>query len=345
MGAGSAPAAAPPGRALRMKLIIQIPCYNEEATLPATLRDLPRRIDGIDAIEVLVINDGSKDRTVEVARAHGVAHIVDFSRNQGLAAAFRAGLEAALAHGADIIVNTDADNQYRGDCIERLVRPILANEAEMVIGDRGIWQHQEFGFVKKCLQALGSWVVSRFAGCRVADVTSGFRAYSREAALRINVLSRYTYTHETVIQCGQAGMRIVSVPIEVNPKTRESRLFRSMWAYIRRSATTILRIYTLYRPLRAFFFAGLIPFALAFLIGLRFLIYYLQGQGGGHIQSLILCGVLFNLSFMLFVLGIVADLIGANRKLLEEIIVSMRRDQLRLGTSNPDLAQIQHHSS
>jgi glycosyltransferase involved in cell wall biosynthesis len=315
-----------------MKLIIQIPCLNEEQTLPGMLADLPRTIDGIDTIEWLVIDDGSTDRTAEVARAHGVDHVVRFSSNRGLAAAFCAGLQAGLELGADIIVNTDADHQYVGADVERLVRPILEGRADMVIGERPIWAHPEFGFIKKCLQKIGSRIVSHLARTRVPDVTSGFRAYSREAILRLNILTEYTYTHETIIQAGLKGLEIATVPIRVNPQTRPSRLFRSVLSYLGTSGTTILRIYTFYRALTVFLWLALPAFVGGLALGVRFLYYYLTGHGGGHIQSLILCAVLLNLSFILFVIGVLADLIGFNRRLLEEILLHAKKTGVSLET-------------
>ena len=312
-----------------MKLIIQIPCFNEAATLPATLADLPRALPGVDRVEWLVVDDGSTDGTADVARAHGVDHIVRFPVNRGLATAFREGLRAALAHGADIVVNTDADNQYRAEGIPLLVAPILEGRADIVIGDRQIWRHAEFGFVKKMLQKLGSWVIGRLAGTPVPDATSGFRALSREAALRLNVLTDYTYTQETIIQAGQHHLGIVSVPIAVNRATRPSRLFRSIPFYIRRSLATMVRIYTLYRALRVFTLLALVPFVLGMALGIRYLVYYfISGSLSGHIQSLIFSAVLLNLSFLLFVLGLLADLIGFNRRLIEEILVHTRREAL-----------------
>ncbi len=311
-----------------MKLIIQIPCLNEESTLPQTLADLPQSIDGIESIELLVIDDGSQDRTVEIAREHGVHHIVSFSSNRGLAAAFRAGLQKALEEGADLIVNTDGDNQYNGADIEVLVRPVLDHQADMVIGDRQISKHKEFSPLKKCLQRLGSWVIGSLAGTTVPDATSGFRAYSRQAALQMNILTQYTYTHETILQAGLLGLKIASVPVRVNPKTRQSRLFRSMSGYIRRSMATILRIYLKYKALKVFALLALMPFLAGSAIGVRFFYYYIVGQGDGKVQSLILCAVLLNLSFVLFVLGVLADLIGFNRQLIEEVLVLERKRSL-----------------
>ena len=308
-----------------MKLIIQIPCYNEEETLPQTLADLPKEIKGVEVIETLVIDDGSTDRTSEVAKNNGVNYVVRFSAHLGLAAAFRVGIQKALECGADIIVNTDADNQYRGDNIEKLVRPIIDGNADMVIGDRQIWQHKEFGVIKKLLQKLGSWVVGRLAGITVPDVASGFRAYSREAALHLNVLSNFTYTHETIIQAGLNNLKVLSVPVQVNPTVRPSRLFGSTFSYLYRSTATIMRIYTFYRPLKVFLTLALIPFVAGFGLGLRFLIYYLFSQGQGHLQSLVLCAVLLNLSFLLFVLGVLADLTAFNRRFLEETLYRSRK--------------------
>ena len=317
-----------------MKLVIQIPCLNEEKTLPATLSDLPRSIEGVDTIEWLVIDDGSTDRTVEVAREHGVHHIVSFRVNRGLASAFRAGLHASLERGADIIVNTDADNQYRGDSIQALVRPILEGKADIVVGDRQIWQHPEFGFARKCLQTIGSRVVGQLASTVVPDVTSGFRAYSREAAIHLNVLSDYTYTHETIIQAGLDGLSIVSVPVEVNPAVRPSRLFDSVPSYLRRGGVAILRIYTFYRSLRVFFCMAAVPFLAGCALSIRFLYFYFTGRGSGHVQSLILAAVLLNLSFVLFILGVLADLVGFNRRLIEEILVRVRRSALPGGAKD-----------
>ncbi|MCF7853742.1 MAG: glycosyltransferase family 2 protein [Candidatus Pacebacteria bacterium] len=322
-----------------MKLIIQIPCLNEERVLPQTLAELPREVPGFDTVEWLIIDDGSTDKTVEVARKNGVDHIIGFSTNRGLAAAFRAGLQASLECGAEVIVHTDADNQYAAASIRDLVRPILEEHADMVIGDRQVWKHPEFGFLKKCLQRLGSALVSQLSGVRVPDVTSGFRAYSREAAITLNVLSEYTYTHETVIQAGLHNLKVVSVPVDINPKTRPSRLFRSMGGYIRRSTATILRIYTLYKAFRVFTLLALLPFTAGLLLGVRFLAFYMAGNGAGHIQSLILCAVLLNLSFILFLIGVLADLIGFNRRLLENVLIRMRTASESEGHPAPYAAQ------
>jgi glycosyltransferase involved in cell wall biosynthesis len=311
-----------------MKLIIQIPCYNEEKTLPATLADLPRTLDGIDCIEYLVIDDGSTDGTREVARQHGAHHVVRFTNNKGLAAAFKAGLDAALALGADIIVNTDADNQYQAAGIADLVGPILRGEADMVIGVRPIEQIEEFSALKKRLQRLGSWVVRRVSRTDIPDVTSGFRAYSRQAALALNIVSEFTYTLETVIQAGQQNLAITHVPIRTNPKTRPSRLFKSIGSYVRRSLGTIFRIYTMYRPLRVFSLIGGVLLAVGLILAVRYLVYVALGEGKGHVQSVIISGVLLNLGFVVMMIGILADLANANRRLIEEVLLRVRRMEL-----------------
>jgi len=297
---------------------------------------LPKRIDGVDEIELLVIDDGSTDRTAEVAREHGVGHVVRFSSNRGLAAAFRVGLETAVGLGADIIVNTDADNQYCGAHVERLVRPIIDGQADIVIGDRGVWSHREFGPVKKSLQAFGSWIISRLSRLSIPDATSGFRAYSRDAALGLHVLSDYTYTQETIIQAGLSNLTVMSVPIDVNAKTRPSRLFRTTLSYVTRSAGTILRIFTFYRPMRAFFILATIPFLLGLALGTRFLyFFFFTGERTGHIQSLILCATLLNLSFVMYSVGIAADLIGLNRRLIEDVLSRIRKLE-RSSTDKPE---------
>lgn len=308
-----------------MKLIIQIPCYNEEKTLPITFADLPKQIDGIDEIEYLIINDGSKDRTQEVAHELGVDHIVIFKQNKGLAKGFMAGIDACLRLGADIIVNTDADNQYCGEDIEKLVRPILNNEADIVIGERPIDTTEHFSWKKKKFQHLGSWVVRMASNTSIPDAPSGFRAYSREAAMKLNVINEYTYTLETIIQAGRNKVAMKSVPIRTNKDTRESRLFGSMWGYIKRSAATIIRSFLMYKPLKFFGTIGIIIFTLGFVLGLRFLYYYIIGTGTGHIQSLILASILILMGVQTFIVGLQADIIAANRKILEDIQYRVRK--------------------
>ncbi len=314
-----------------MKLIIQIPCLNEEETLPIALADLPTSLPGIDEIEVLVIDDGSTDRTVEVARAHGVHHVVGFSRNKGLARGFMLGIQSCLERGADIIVNTDADNQYRGADIARLVAPIVEGTADVVIGARPISTVKHFSLTKKMLQKMGSAVVKIVSGTQVHDAPSGFRAFSRDAALRLNVFSKYTYTLETIIQAGQKNMTIISVPIRVNEDLRPSRLVRSITSYVRRSITTIIRMFVVYRPFRFFMIVGAVVFLAGFAVGVRFVYWYLQGKGGGMIQSLILAAVLLMMGFHTMLLGFVADLLAVNRKLLEELQLAERRRALGEG--------------
>lgn len=303
-----------------MKLIVQIPCFNEAETLPATLADIPRQLEGIDQVEVLIIDDGSTDDTVAVARQAGADHIVSFPANKGLAAAFAAGLEASVQRGADVIVHTDADNQYKGECIPALVAPILNQQADIVVGVRPIKDIRDFSWTKKRLQRLGSWVVRKVSGTVIKDVTSGFRAYSREAAMRLSVVSDFTYTLETLIQAGRTNLTIAQVPVQTNPQTRQSRLFTSIPSYIWQSLKTILRIYALYQPLRFFSIIGLLLFLPGVALGIRFLYYYLAGSGGGHIQSLILAAVLMLLGFQITIFGVLADLIGANRKLIQHLL-------------------------
>ena len=311
------------------KLIVQIPCLNEEETIAETIADIPREVPGIDCVEVLVIDDGSTDRTVEVAREAGADHVVSFTQNRGLAAAFMAGLEESVHRGADVIVHTDADNQYAGSSIPDLVRPIVENEADLVVGVRPIEEMEEFSWLKKRLQRLGSWVVQRLSNTTVADVTSGFRAYSREAALRLTVVSEFTYTHETLIQAGRSGIAVAQAPVKVNPKTRPSRLFKSIPQYVRRSLDTIFRIYAVYQPFRVFTGLGLAFFLAGILLGLRYLYFVHIGQGKGHVQSVMLAGVLLILGFQAAIVGLLADLIGANRKLLQEALYRVRRLELR----------------
>lgn len=308
-----------------MKLIIQIPCLNEAETLEIALNDLPKSIDGIDEIEYLIINDGSRDNTVEVAKNWGVNHVVSFPQNKGLAKGFMAGLDACIRNGADIIVNTDADNQYCGADIEKLIRPILNGEAEIVIGERPIDDTAHFSPLKKKLQHFGSFVVRKASKTDIPDAPSGFRAYSREAALHINVVNNYTYTLETIVQAGRNRMAITSVPIRTNPELRKSRLFHSMFGYVKKSMLTIIRAYMMYRPLVFFTVVGAVPFLIGMGIGIRFLLYFFQGTGNGHIQSLIFASTLMLLGFMTFIVGLQADVISANRKILEDIQYRVRR--------------------
>jgi len=316
-----------------MKLIIQIPCFNEAAQLPETLDEIPRSVPGFDEVELLVIDDGSDDPTVEVARAHGVDHIVRLTNNKGLAAAFQAGLDACLKLGADVIVNTDADNQYYGGDIPRLVEPILAGDADMVIGDRETDQIEHFSPLKKRLQRLGSVVVRRASDTAVPDTTSGFRAYNREAALQVQVVSKFTYTLETIIQAGKMLVAVDHVPIRTNPKTRESRLFPSMWAYVRRNATSIFRVYTLYEPLRVFLAAAAFVGVVGAVIWVRFLYFFFFGDGQGHVQSLILGSTLFIVAVQLAALGVVGDILAGSRVLNQRILERVRRVELHLGVA------------
>ncbi|MBU7008176.1 glycosyltransferase family 2 protein [Phosphitispora fastidiosa] len=311
-----------------MKLIVQIPCLNEEKTLPVTVGDIPRSIPGIDELEILIIDDGSTDRTVEVAKECGVNHIVKIPQTKGLANGFKAGIDACLRLGADIIVNTDGDNQYKGQDIPKLIQPILEHQAEMIIGDRQIDTIDHFSHTKKFLQKFGSWVVRLASATDVPDTTSGFRAYSREVALKINVLSEFTYTLETIIQAGQKNITISHVPIGTNEKLRESRLFKGIREYVSRSIITIVRIYTMYRPLKVFMRLGAILFGLGFLLGLRYLYFMVTESGEGHIQSLILTAILIVMGFQIWVFGLLADLISANRKLNEETLYRVRKLEL-----------------
>jgi glycosyltransferase involved in cell wall biosynthesis len=307
------------------KLIIQIPCYNEEQTLGLTLSELPRQLPGIDEIEWLVIDDGSRDRTVEVAKACGVDHIVRLANNQGLAKAFMAGLESSLKAGADIIVNTDADNQYCAEDIPALIHPIVLGTAEIVIGARPIQDIKHFSPTKKFLQRLGSWVVRLASNTRIPDAPSGFRAFSREAAMQLNVFNQYTYTLETIIQAGQKGMAITSVPIRTNGELRPSRLVKSIPSYIHRSILTIFRIFMTYKPLRFFLLLGSFPLGLGVALGMRWLGFFLMGTDRTRIPSLILAAILILIGVQLIILGLVADLLAVNRKLLEDIQLRMRR--------------------
>jgi glycosyltransferase involved in cell wall biosynthesis len=311
----------------RMKLIVQIPAYNEEKTIAQTIKDIPRRIDGITEIETLVVDDGSSDATADAAKRAGATHVVRLGSHRGLAAAFIAGIDASLRLGADIIVNTDADNQYVGADIGKLVAPIVRGSAEVVIGDRNVASSPHMSAVKRLLQRLGSWTVSRASGLDVPDVTSGFRAFSREAAGQINVFNPFTYTLETIIQAGNRNLAVMSVPVRTNPPTRPSRLYRGVGTYMRKSATTIFRIYTLYRPLKTFFAIGTTMLLLGTVLGGRFLYHFLSGDRSGHIQSLILAAILLIAGFQTLLIGLVADLISVNRRLSEEILVRLKRGE------------------
>jgi len=323
-----------------MKLIIQIPCYNEAETLAITLRDLPRTVTGFDKVEWLIINDGSMDETVEVAKANGVDHIVNFRRNQGLARVFMAGLDACLKLGADVIVNTDADNQYDARDIPHLVKPILDREADVVVGARPISEIEHFPFIKKQLQKLGSWVVRLASRTNIPDAPSGFRALSRDAAMRLNVFNNYTYTLETIIQAGQKNMAIVSVPVRVNKDLRPSRLVKSITSYLIKSIVTIIRIFVVYKPFRFFMTLGLLIFLAGFCIGLRFLYFYLFTiDASGHIQSLILASILLGMGFQTMALAFLADLLAVNRRLMEDIQYRMRT------TENPKGENVSYGAS
>ena len=310
-----------------MKLIIQITCYNEAETLEIALNDLPKKLDDVDEIEYLIINDGSKDDTVEVAKRWGVHHVVNFKQNKGLAKGFMAGIDGCLRNGADIIVNTDADNQYCADDIATLIRPILSGEADMVIGARPIDETEHFSFMKKKLQHFGSWVVRKASNTDIPDAPSGFRAYSREAAMHLNVVNDYTYTLETIVQAGREKIAITSVPVRTNAELRPSRLFNSIWGYVKKSMITILRAYMMYKPLKCFSYLAVCPVGVGLLIGLRFLYFMALGKSGGHVQSLILACTLIIMGFLTFMIGLVADVIAANRKLLQDTQYHARRTE------------------
>jgi glycosyltransferase involved in cell wall biosynthesis len=317
-----------------VKLIIQIPCFNEEYTLPLTVKDLPLKIEGIDEIEYLVIDDGSSDQTLEKACESSVHHVVKFLNNKGLAKSFMAGIDVSLRLGADIIVNTDGDNQYRGQDIEKLVRPILDGHAEIVVGDRQVDNIAHFGFVKKKLQKIGSWVVRLASGTKVADVTSGFRAYSREAALRLNALSDFSYTLETIIDAGRRKVAIENVKVGTNEKLRDSRLHKGIWHYLEKSATTIIRTYTMFKPLRVFLPLGVFVFLMGFLIGLRYVYLFSIGLGAGNVQSLILSSILLTSGVQLIMFGLLADAISANRKIVDELLYRLKRQEYDQANNN-----------
>jgi glycosyltransferase involved in cell wall biosynthesis len=314
-----------------MKLIIQIPCFNEAEQLPQTLADLPREVEGFDAVEWLIVDDGSTDRTVDVARERGVDHLVRLTNNKGLAAGFQAGIDAALKLGADVIVNTDADNQYYGPDIDKLVRPILEGRADMVIGDREVSGIDHFSPLKKTLQRLGSWVVRQASSTSVPDTTSGFRAYNREAAIQLLVVSKFTYTLETIIQAGKLLVAIDHVSVRTNPKTRESRLFPSIGAYVRRNSVSIFRIYAQYEPLRVFWSLALVIGLASVGVWIRFAVAYAEGNGKGHVQSLILGAVLFIAAVVLWALGVIGDLLAAQRVMTQKTFEGIRRIELELG--------------
>lgn len=317
-----------------MKLIIQIPCYNEAETLEIALNALPKQISGVDEIEYLVINDGSSDDTEKVALEWGVNYVVHFKRNLGLAKGFLAGIDLALRHGADIIVNTDADNQYCGNDIEKLIQPILRKEADIVIGERPIDEIEDFSWIKKKLQRFGSYVVRVASRTEIPDAPSGFRAYSRKAAMRVNVHNEYTYTLETIVQAGRNKMAITSVPVNTNPELRKSRLMNSVFGYIKKSVLTILRAVLMYKPLQVFTLLGGMAIMAGVAIGIRFLFYFFQGSGNGHIQSLILATMMIIIGSQAVVAGLQADIISANRKLLEDI--QYRVKKLEFGLLDPE---------
>lgn len=308
-----------------VKLIVQIPCLNEEATLPQTLADIPRHIDGIDEVEILIIDDGSTDNTVTVARQHGADHVVSHRRNRGLANAFRTGLDACLRLEADIIVNTDADNQYRGADIALLVKPVLDGKADMVVGDRQTHQIEHFSWLKKRLQKLGSYAVRKLSDTEVPDAVSGFRAFSRDTAMQLNIVTTFSYTIETIIQAGKKRFSVISVPIGTNAQTRPSRLFKSLPKFLERSLTTMIRTYATYKPLRVFFYIGLVLTVIGLVPMLRFLFFYLFGDGSGHLQSLVIGAAILILGGLTLLIGILADLISVNRQLLEATLEKVKR--------------------
>jgi len=311
----------------KMKLIIQVPCYNEADSLPITLKELPRKVEGCDIVEWLVINDGSTDRTAEIAKAHGVEHIVSLTNNQGLAKAFTTGLDHCIKLGADIIVNTDADNQYNALDIQKLIKPILDGKADYVIGARPVAQIRHYSFSKKLLHKLGSWVIRGVSKTDIPDPPSGFRAISKDAAMRLNVFSEYTYTLETIIQAGQKNMAVCFVPVEVNQDLRPSKLIKNIPTYIYKSFSTIIRIFVVYKPFRFFLTIGLIIFGLGLLLAVRFLYYWFIGEGRGHVQSVVLSGVLMGMGFQTVLIAFIADLLSVNRKIIEDIQYRLRKSK------------------
>ena len=319
-----------------LKLIIQIPCYNEERSLPVTLKALPRRIEGVEKVEWLVIDDGSTDKTMQVAQSFGVDHIVRFKKNQGLASAFLAGLEACLNCGADIIVNTDADNQYKAEDIPKLIQPILDGEADIVVGARPISKIKHFSILKKILQKIGSWVVKIASSTDIPDAPSGFRAFSRDAAMRFNVFNNYTYTLETIIQAGQKKMHISWVPVGINQEIRPSRLLKNIPSYIKKAVSTIIRIFVVYKPFRFFMSIGLVIFACGVIGGVRFLYHYFTEGGAGQIQSLILVSILLGIGFQTMMVAFLADLQGVNRRLMEDIQYRIKINTYACGTKDDD---------
>lgn len=320
-----------------MKVIVQIPCYNEEKTLPDTIAGIPKEMEGVDQVEILVIDDGSRDATFQVARDLGVTHIIRHRRNRGLATSFRDGLEYALRHGADIIVNTDGDNQYAGKDIPKLIQPILDGKADVVVGDREVLKVSYFPWSKKMLSRLGSSVVRKLAGVEIPDAVSGFRAISREAALQINIVSSFSYTIEMLLQCGRKRLAVQSVPVGVNAKLRESRLFRSIPQFIAYSLTTLLRIFAMMRPLRVFMFIGMILSMIGGGAILRFVYFYYAEGGGGHLQSLVIGGSVLLMGFITFLIGMLADLISFNRQLIEMNLETSKRMELELYKMNKKL--------
>jgi glycosyltransferase involved in cell wall biosynthesis len=329
-----------------MKLIVQIPCFNEEKTLPRTIRGIPRKIDGLEEVELLIVDDGSTDRTLEVAKELGVHHIVKNTNNKGLARSFMAGLDAAIKLGAHVIVNTDGDNQYDGRDIPNLIAPILQGEADIVIGDRHTDKIPHFSLTKRKLQKIGSWVVRNLSETKVKDVTSGFRAYSREAALQMNIVSDYSYTLETVIQAGKKHLAVTNVAVRTNSKLRESRLFKSLRQYIVKSVITIIRMYTMFQPLRVFFLVGSILCLAGFTLALRFLyFYFFTPRPHGHIQSVILSAVLLIIGFLVLMIGIVADVISFNRRLIEEVLLRVRKMEQSHSESPSQLSAYTHNTT